>query len=304
MRKTLLSLTILLLAYSCAALADDRAPLGTFEVVIAEIDVVDIAAQERGLIVEFPARTGAAIEADELLGRIDDAPARIERDLAESELQVAVHKWKNDLAVQLAGKAIEVAEAELARAENANREIENTVSASEVSKLRFVRDSAVLDKQQAERNRREAELTVELKRHQLALAQLALERRVIRSSVRGTVVEVLLNKGEWVEPGDTVVRIMNTDRVHAEALVNLKDVPEDITGNPVRVRLTLPNQQTHTFNGSVIFVDPTVNVVSGEFRILAEIENPRRLLRPGHRASMTILPAVPQAAETSTESSL
>ena len=303
MHKSTTLLGAALLVLSGVAMADAPPSLGTFDVVIAEIDVVDVAAQERGLIVDLPARPGMVIEENELLGRIDDAPARIERDLAENELKVAVHKWENDLAVQLAEKAIGVAKAELARAENANRGFENTVSESEVSRLRFVRDSALLEKQQAEHNRREAELTIDLKRHQLALAQLAVDRREIRSSVSGKIVEVPLNKGEWVEPGDTVVRLLNTDKVHAETLLNLADVPEDVTGYAVRVTLTLPDRRTQTFTGSVVFVDPSVNVVNGEYRIRAEIENPEGLLRPGHRASMTILSAPPQTSETAAESS-
>lgn len=298
MRHQLRMLGWIVIAFTSAACADEPQAIGTFDAVIAEIDEIDVPAQERGLIVEFPIHPGVSIQVGELIGRIDDEAARIHRDLAEDELEIAIHKLQNDLAVQMSDKAIGVAEAELQRAENANQKYEDTVSDSEIARLTFVRDRAVLEKQQAEHSLAELELTVQQKEHELALAELALRRRMIRTQVGGKVVEVLRSAGEWVEPGDPVARIMDTDRVQAEALVTLSEVPVDVTGHPVQVRLTLPNQSTREFNGFVVFVDPTVNVVNGEFRIRAEIENPDQLLRPGHHVSMTVLESSPAASDS------
>lgn len=294
MRQMLQITGLMVIVCSRTAGAGEPQAIGTFDAVIAEIEEVDVPAQVGGLIVEFPVSPGVLVDEGELVGRIDDAEDRIRRDLAEDAVRIAVHKSQNDLAVQLSEKAIGVAEAELERAEKANRDYENTVPESEMARMRFVRDRAVLERQQAENSLRELELTVQQKQHELALAELALSRRTICAPVGGKVVEVLRAAGEWVESGDTVARILNTDRVQAEALVHLADVPEDITGHPVKVVLTLPDQTTKAFDGSIVFVDPTVNLVNGEFRIRAEMENPDRILRPGHRVSMTVLkPSAP-----------
>lgn len=264
--------------------------LGPFEVVITEIDEVDVPAQERGLIQELPVKVGATTEPGQVLGKVDDSAVRLDRERIATELAIAVHRWENSLAIQLAEKALGVAQAELTRAENANANQPNTVSQTEVERLRFARDRAELECQQARHNVREAELTVEQSRQELALVDLALRKREIVSPTAGQVVEVLRSAGEWVEPGETVLQILNTARVRAEAMVDSSAVAVDVSGRRIRVTLTAPGQPDRHFEGRVELVDPRINVVSGEFRILAEIDNPERVLRPGQRAVMTILP--------------
>jgi multidrug efflux pump subunit AcrA (membrane-fusion protein) len=290
---------LLLLVWTCHAVristAADPGELGPIEVVIAEIDEIEVPAQERGLIRELQAGIGDVVEVDQPLGRVDDSAVRLDRDRIATELAIATHRWQNDLAVQLAEKALGVAEAELARAKQANAGVANTVSQTEVDRLQFGRDRAELELDQARLNRREAELTVEQKRNELSLAELALHRREIRSPATGLVVEVLRGAGEWVEPGETVVRILNTQRVRAEGMVSAQMVGADFAGR--RVSVTVPGvaQPTRRLEGRIDFVDPRINVVSGECRISAEIENADGLLRPGHRTVMTIMAAVAEA---------
>jgi multidrug efflux pump subunit AcrA (membrane-fusion protein) len=263
--------------------------LGPFDVVIAEINEIKVPAQELGLIRELNVKLGDVVEQDQTLGRVDDSAVRLDRDRIATELEITVHRWENDLAVQLAEKAVGVADAELARAKQANAGIANTVSQTEVDRLQFARDRAALEIEQARHNRRQAELAVEQKRHELALADLAIQRREIRTPSPGLVVEVLHVAGEWVEPGETVIRILNTQRVHAEAMVDAQQVSADVTGLRVKLVLSGEAQTPLQFEGRIDFVDPRINVVSGECLISAEIENPDRRLRPGQRAVMTIL---------------
>jgi RND family efflux transporter MFP subunit len=186
---------------------------------------------------------------------------------------------------------------ELQRAINSNREQPNTVSQTEVDRLKFVRDKAALDIRQAEHDMREAELNVERAENELALAKLAVERRALVAPISGQVVEIHRHRGEWVQPGETVVRIVNTDVVRAEVLVTLAEVPDEVKGRPVQVTLAAPGRQESSFRGTVVFVDPRINAVNGEFRIWAEIDNSAQLLRPGHRAKLQILPAVSPAVD-------
>jgi multidrug efflux pump subunit AcrA (membrane-fusion protein) len=258
--------------------------------VITEIDEVEVPAQERGVIQELSATVGAMIEPGQVLGKVDDSAVRLDRDRIATELAIAIHRWENNLAVQLAEKSLGVAQAELTRAESANANQANTVSQTEVERLRFARDRAELECQQASYNVKEAALTVEQSRHELALVDLSLRKREIVSPTSGQVIEVLRSAGEWVEPGETVLHILNTARVRAEAMVDSNAVAADVSGRRIRVTLTSPGQPERQFDGRIELVDPRINVVSGEFRILAEIDNPQRLLRPGQRAVMTILP--------------
>jgi len=285
----LLALSLLALCHASArATAAEPGELGPFDVVIAEINEIKVPAQELGLVRELNVKLGDYVEQDQALGRVDDSAVRLDRDRIATELEIAVERWQNDLAVQLAEKALGVAESELSRAKQSNAELSNTVSQQEIDRLQFTRDRAALEIEQARHNRRQAELTVEQKKQELALAELAIRRREIRAPSPGLVVEVLHVAGEWVEPGETVVRILNTQRVHAEAMVEAQKVGANVAGR--RVSLVVEGDASPLrFDGRVDFVDPRINVVSGECLISAEIENPGRLLRPGQRAIMTIL---------------
>lgn len=301
MKPVLLLLTLTLVAHFRSAdriEAAEPAELGPFDVVIAEIDEIEVPAQELGLIRELRVKLGDIVEQDQTLGRVDDSAVRLDRERIATELKIATHRWENDLAEQLAEKALGVADAELARAKQSNVGVPNTVSQTEIDRLQFGRDRAALEVKQAGLNRHQAALTVEQKQQELAIADLAIQRREIRAPSPGLVVEVLRVAGEWVEPGETVVRILNTQRVHAEAMVAAQEVGADVAGRRVNVVVAREGQPPLRFEGTVNFVDPQINVVSGECRISAEIENPERRLRPGQRASMTILNSSTRSSAT------
>jgi multidrug efflux pump subunit AcrA (membrane-fusion protein) len=89
------------------------------------------------------------------------------------------------------------------------------------------------------------------------------------------------------------MRILNTQRVHAEAMVAAQKLDADLTGRRVSLVVSGDAQTPLQFEGRIDFVDPRINVVSGECLISAEIANPDRRLRPGQRAVMTILRSDP-----------
>lgn len=292
MRTALHSLTPLMILFPAAVVAGDPPEaLGPFDALISTVYEVEVPAQEMGMLIEVSVRQGTYVEEGETLARVDDSEAHIRLERARIDLELAEYHLENDLQVQLAQKALGVTEAELQRALDANEQKANTVSETEVQRLRFVRDKAELDVEQATRNVREAELTVEQMRNVLELAELAVRRRAIVAPIGGQVVEVRQDRGEWVQPGDTVFRIISTQRVLAEALVTVREVPGDVTGHSVRVTLSNAGPSDEPLEGLIIFADPRINAVNGQYTVQAEIENPRRALRPGDRARMTILPA-------------
>src|SRR5436190_330590 len=134
MERLLILLTLALVArcgFSDPLAAAEPAELGPFDVVIAEIDEIQVPAQELGLIRELRVKLGDIVEQDQTLGRVDDSVVRLDRERIATELEIAMHRWKNDLAVELAEKALGVADAELARAKQSNATVSNTVSQQE-----------------------------------------------------------------------------------------------------------------------------------------------------------------------------
>ncbi|HEY1068118.1 MAG TPA: HlyD family efflux transporter periplasmic adaptor subunit, partial [Pirellulales bacterium] len=94
--------------------------------------------------------------------------------------------------------------------------------------------------------------------------------------------------GEWVNPGDPVVRILRIDRLRVEALLNARDFGPEIAGSLVTLDVTMPGGKREQFPGKLVFVHPEIEPVTGNFRVWAEVENRQLMLRPGLIANMTI----------------
>ncbi|WP_437204259.1 efflux RND transporter periplasmic adaptor subunit [Planctomicrobium sp. SH664] len=261
-------------------------------VVISLIDDVAVASQDSGIVRKLLVREGDRVEAQAELGELDDIDAQLERQRMLAELQIARTAAASRLSVQLAEKAFGVANAELLRSEKSNEKYPDAVSTTELDKLRFARDQAELQIQHAREEMAQAELQVLLKQAEVDIANRRIERRRFRAPLAGLVVKVERQPGEWIQPGETLCRILRTDRLRAEGFVSLKDGVIR-PGQPVQLRLQLEGAPLHVFSGVLSFVDPEVNPITGQYRVWAEIENPDEILRPGLRPEMLISPAPP-----------
>ncbi len=94
------------------------------------------------------------------------------------------------------------------------------------------------------------------------------------------MVRVDRHRGEWVEPGDPVLRILRIDRLRAEGFVKVRHTEHDLENCPVTLTVDLPGRPGTVFPGKVVFVSPEVDPVNAQVRIWAEIENRGKRLRP------------------------
>jgi macrolide-specific efflux system membrane fusion protein len=101
-------------------------------------------------------------------------------------------------------------------------------------------------------------------------------------------VRVDRHRGEWVEPGDPVLRILRIDRLRAEGFVKVHHTEHDLENCLVTLKVNLPGEPGAVFPGKVVFLSPEVDPVNAQVRIWAEIENRGTRLRPGMRATMSI----------------
>jgi macrolide-specific efflux system membrane fusion protein len=134
-----------------------------------------------------------------------------------------------------------------------------------------------------------------VKENELATIQHRLELHRIKSPIAGVVVEVKRRRGEWVEPGTPVARIMLLDRLRVEAFCYFKDLQTVQVDRPVRLRVVGDGAPAVEYEGRITFVSPEVNPVNGQVRIWAEVKNADGALRPGMSGSL-IVAAVETAA--------
>jgi macrolide-specific efflux system membrane fusion protein len=109
----------------------------------------------------------------------------------------------------------------------------------------------------------------------------------------GVVVQIKRHRGEWVEPGVAVIRILRVDRLRAEGFLDARHASPTLAGRSVTLAVNLAGQTPSKFPGKLVFISPEVNPVNGQVRVWAEIENPQLLLKPGLQGSLIIDGAAP-----------
>jgi RND family efflux transporter MFP subunit len=296
---TLSTLFLLLAtAWPVGAVDDASRKIQVDSVLVTLIEQVDVPAQEAGVLANVAVREGQLVTVGTMLARIEDAEAQLDMKKAELEVEIARRESKNDVKVRFAEKSYEVANAEWKRSVESVEKYRKSVSQSELDRLRLLVEQATLEVEQAKHDLNIAELTGQLKDNARQIALRSTQRRQLTSPLDGMVVQIKRHKGEWVQPGETVLRILRIDRLRAEGFLLAKNVQGDLSGCRATLKVDLPGHPGAEFPGTLTFVSPEVNPVNGQIRVWAEIENRDLLLRPGLQATLTIEPGTAQPRAT------
>ncbi len=286
-QKCFAGLALLLTTFNVAFAAE---PIEVQSVYLRLSEDIDVPAMVPGVLSEMSAKEGALVEAGTLLAKVEDSEARLTRDRAAIEVEVAKRMADKSIEIDIAKKALTVAETELLRAERSRQAVKGAVPQAEIDRLQLEVDRAGAQIRQTERDAATAAATAKLKEAEHALAALKVERHVIASPLRGRVIEHYKHRGEWVEPGENVMRLVRLDTLRAEGFVDANSLARDLTGSAVSLKVDLPGRGTTEFRGTLVFVAPEVEPTTGQVLVRAEIENQALLLRPGLGARMLILP--------------
>ncbi|HUY35513.1 MAG TPA: HlyD family efflux transporter periplasmic adaptor subunit [Pirellulales bacterium] len=260
------------------------------EVAVEECDVhlkddVAVAAQEAGILTEINVREGNTIEEGDLLAKINDSKAQMAKLVAQAEHKVALAEAESDVSIRYSEKAAEVAWADHNLHALANTKQKNSTPLAEMMKLKLQAQKGDLEIEKAELERKVAKLTSEAKDAAVQAADDDIVRRRVTSPISGMVVEVAKQRGEWVNPGDMVARVLRLDKLRVSGELKIANVdPASVMGRPVRVVATRTGAKQEEFVGRVVFVDPRVTQ-SGTFHLLADVDNRQEgqvwLLHPG-----------------------
>lgn len=251
---------------------------------------VEVPAQEAGVLTAIDAKEGQTVEVGGLLARIDDDNVRVKRDQAELERKLATIEAENEAELQAATREVAVAEADLKRAQRSKERRADSVSPAEMDHLELTVTLAQLKVQRAKHAREQALVRKQLRDKDVEQADTGVKRRRIASPLAGVVVEVYRRVGEWVEPGDKVVRVVRLDSLRVEGFLDVQQARQTPVGAPVVLRVETPGAPEQRFPGQIVFVSPEVDPVNRQTRVWAEIENRGRQLYPGLRATLAIAP--------------
>jgi len=274
-----------------AVTAGEACAADTIEVpgmVLKLVEQVDVPARETGVLSALNVREGQAVEQGFLLGQIDDSEARIAVERVKIELLIAKTHAENDINVRFSRKSVEVAKAELARSIDSIKRFPKSVSESEMDRLRLLVEKGTLEVEQAQRDFAVAGFAQKVKANELQSAEQKAANHQITAPIKGVVVQIQRHRGEWVKPGDTVLRILRIDRLRAEGYLKAKYLGKVAKGQEVRLTVELPQGGDAKLAGKIVFLDPEIEPVNAQLRVWAEFSNPNLQLLPGMRARMTI----------------
>jgi len=272
----------------------------------------DIGSNVMGTIVSLPVREGDAVEAGQVLARID--PVQAESDVAGAAAQVGALEAEETAA---AGQA-RVARSELAAAEARARdagqvaarqddlfdaglipaaEQESARAAAQTADAQVLAARASLER--AEAASEAATQRIAQARAQERRAQDVLAKTAIASPIDGVVTRLEVREGEMVvigvqnQPGTTLMTVSDLAAIDAEVKVAEADVLRLELGQLAEV--TLEAMPGRAFTGRVVEIGASALPLAGtgaaarEFRVVVRLDSPEPGLRPGLTCDAEIL---------------
>ncbi len=245
--------------------------------------------------------------------------------LKEIALQIAEAESQSDVAVKIANAETQLRQLELSRAQGARKSFKGSISESQIDRLKTSVEKGELETQAAENDHRikkmkpaaeraaiaqktdeilrfealvkqgEKEQVVagvskDIRRNELQIAKLNLERKNLRAPFDGVIVEVLSSEGEWVEPGTTIARIIDLKTLRADGFLPVQKASQKLVGRAVTIRISGNAGSAKEVPGKVVFVSPEVDPINQQVRFRAEFENTEMKVLPGMNGALTIEP--------------
>ena len=267
-------------------------PLEIQRCFLGAIQTVQLPATEAGMLMSIEVEAGDNVTADQPLAQIDDREAVMARGVAMNQYSAAKKQAENQISVDAAQKAYEVAKAELDTAIDANKKVPGTFSAAEVRRLKLTWERSGLQIDLAKFELIVAFLDAKSKYSQYEQADAMIEMRKLKSPMDGVVDYVYLSRGDWVQAGTPVMKIVEMDklRVHGRVSARLHSWA-DVLNRDVKVTVTLPGGKTEVLNSKITFASQIVEE-DGSFRVHADIPNRQENgswgMGPGLSASMRL----------------
>ena len=285
-----LILALLSVAGPCDRVA--RADIVVTNCYVSLLKDVEVSAEAPGVIVALNVHEGQYVKQGDLLANIDDRQMQANKTLAKIELESAHEQADNDVRVRYAREDARVSQAELDAAMSAQKLRPGTFGESEMRKMRLQLSRSTLGIEQAVLEQKQLIHAARASAAKLQAADDEISRRAIQSPLSGVVVEIREHQGEWVGPGDPILRIVLMDRLSIDGFLNVnQDGGQVSKGMAVVATVNTGSRQVEA-RGEVSFVSPIVQA-GGDYRVRVEVENVnqngRWQMRPGLPATFRIL---------------
>ncbi len=270
-----------------AGFAEENREVRIVSVVLRPLQAAEVPAQQTGLLKKISVEEGQYVQENEILATLDPLEAHLAVVRARLERAQAEKKANNQISIQYAVKALEVAEAELRRSRESIEKFAKSISQSQLDVERLTVEKLMLEKQQAEHELALEKFGLQLRQTELEAAQAVLEKHRLRAPFAGAVVLIRGRVGEWVEIGAPVLRLVAVDKLRAEGFLSVEQASAELVGKRVTFVSTI-GQQSMRATGELRFVSPEMDPVTRQVRVWAALDNTDGVFRPGQQGTMTI----------------
>jgi membrane fusion protein, multidrug efflux system len=226
---------------------------------------VDVTAQRDGVVTGISKDEGAAVNAGEVLGKLDDRSLQTELVKARDDLQVDEnnHKYKE---AELKAKTSALHRQEQLRANGLSTDADL--------------ETAQFEAKAAEYDMKGYEALVESGHAEINRLNLEVEQTQIKAPFSGVVVRRYIREGQAVTKGDKTFRVTQLAPLQVQFQVPETSGWKPTIGAPVQ--LALVGDTNRSVTAHVVKISPTIDAASDSYDVLAQLGgNGIGDLRPG-----------------------
>lgn len=225
-----------------------------------------------GVVSSMDVRIGEQVEAGQQLLMLD-------ADIQETEVRRRRAIWEDNSGLRAEEQRLEILEQLYQDAQTLFAGV-GSISGQEVSQLRieYVTASGRVDQLESEKRRQALEYE---------MARRERDQRMLKAPIAGVITDLELDVGEWTDPGDSAMRLVDASTVVMRVSVSEQSAYLIETGMDIPVHIAgLPGGEPRV--GEVTFVSPVADAASGLVAVRVTIENTDLTVRPGARASIIL----------------
>lgn len=263
----------LLLCTAPGALASDEVPLGAreFDCLLEPHRTIKLGAPVPGLLSNVLVDRGDQVMNGQVVATlestVEEANAALARAKAENDTQMKSSRQRADF---------------LRRKAERNGQLREKAVVSEATLDEFNTDAGVADQAA-----REAVLNLQIARLEVKRAEDVLRQKIVRSPVRGIVVERALSGGEYRHDTNHILTISELDPLNVEAFLPLALYDHTYLGQQVEVLPEQPVGGRH--KGRISVIDRVLDAASGTYGVRIKLPNPDFRIPAGIRCRVRFL---------------
>ena len=263
------------------------------------ISKVKLAARSEGVLTELHFEEGDTVKMGQLIAVIDDTAAALAVALKLAEEKEAVMNAANEVNLEDALNAEELASAESEAYKDLRKE--GAIPYWEMEKKRLEAKRAQLRIDLAVMQKKIAEVQMIAKRSERQLAEFELSQRQVKTPSTGFIEARYAQSGEWLQPGSPIATLIQMDRLRVEGDIDALSFRSRVRqGTPVKVVIENDSDPSKgiKIDGKLGYVSMEIDL-NNRHRVWVEIQNQPIIdeatgkvidwqIKPGMRASIKI----------------